>query len=87
MDALAAARRRDLGVLYIDHNLRHVLPVADRIIVWSAVAWLPTTWLAKSLRTISSVGSRGQPAKKMLLAIASVRLICVSDALYPGRSI
>ncbi|MBV9170318.1 MAG: sugar ABC transporter ATP-binding protein [Chloroflexi bacterium] len=31
--AITGARQRGLGVLYIDHNLRHVLPVADRIIV------------------------------------------------------
>jgi simple sugar transport system ATP-binding protein len=33
LQAIVAARQRGLGVLYIDHNLRHVLPVADRIIV------------------------------------------------------
>jgi simple sugar transport system ATP-binding protein len=33
LQAIADARQRGLGVLYVDHNLRHVLPVADRIIV------------------------------------------------------
>jgi simple sugar transport system ATP-binding protein len=33
LQAIAGARERGLGALYIDHNLRHVLPVADRIVV------------------------------------------------------
>jgi simple sugar transport system ATP-binding protein len=33
LDAIAQARDGGLGVLYIDHNLGHVLPVADRIVV------------------------------------------------------
>ncbi|MBV9355695.1 MAG: sugar ABC transporter ATP-binding protein, partial [Chloroflexi bacterium] len=33
LQAIAGARERGLAVLYVDHNLRHVLPVADRIVV------------------------------------------------------
>jgi simple sugar transport system ATP-binding protein len=27
------ARQHGLGILYIDHNMSHVLPIADRIVV------------------------------------------------------
>jgi len=33
LQAISAARQRGLSVLYIDHNLHHVLPVADRVVV------------------------------------------------------
>ena len=32
-DAIEAAKSQGLGVLYIDHNMEHVLPVADRIAI------------------------------------------------------
>ena len=32
-DAIEAAKNKGLGVLYIDHNMEHVLPVADRIAI------------------------------------------------------
>ena len=33
LDSIARARDHGLGVLYIDHNMSHVLPVADRIVL------------------------------------------------------
>ena len=33
LDAIEAAKEQKLGVLYIDHNMDHVLPAADRIII------------------------------------------------------
>ena len=33
LDTIRQAADRGLGVLYIDHNMAHVQPVADRIIV------------------------------------------------------
>jgi len=32
-DAIEGAKSRGLGVLYIDHNMDHVLPAADRIAI------------------------------------------------------
>lgn len=32
-ETIAQARKRGLGILYIDHNMNHVVPVADRIAV------------------------------------------------------
>ncbi|HCG02746.1 MAG TPA: ABC transporter ATP-binding protein [Chloroflexi bacterium] len=32
-DSIEAARRRGLGIIYIDHNMAHVHPIADRIVV------------------------------------------------------
>ena len=32
-DAIETAKSKGLGVLYIDHNMEHVLPVADRIAI------------------------------------------------------
>ena len=32
-ETIDQARKRDLGILYIDHNMNHVVPVADRIAV------------------------------------------------------
>lgn len=31
--AIEAARQRGLGIIYIDHNMAHVQPIADRIVV------------------------------------------------------
>ena len=33
LDAIEAAKQNNLGVLYIDHNMDHVLPAADRIVI------------------------------------------------------
>ena len=33
LDAIGAAKEQNLGVLYIDHNMDHVLPAADRIVI------------------------------------------------------
>ncbi len=33
LDAIGAAKQNNLGVLYIDHNMDHVLPAADRIAI------------------------------------------------------
>jgi simple sugar transport system ATP-binding protein len=33
LQSIARARDHKLGVLYIDHNMSHVLPVADRIVL------------------------------------------------------
>ena len=33
LDAIEAAKQNDLGVLYIDHNMDHVLPAADRVAI------------------------------------------------------
>lgn len=33
LDSIRRARDQGLGVLYIDHNMSHVLPVADRIVL------------------------------------------------------
>jgi simple sugar transport system ATP-binding protein len=33
LESIARARDHGLGVLYIDHNMSHVLPVADRIVL------------------------------------------------------
>jgi simple sugar transport system ATP-binding protein len=33
LDSIGRAREQGLGVLYIDHNMSHVLPVADRIVL------------------------------------------------------
>ena len=33
LDSIRSARDHGLGILYIDHNMSHVLPVADRIVV------------------------------------------------------
>ena len=33
LQSIGRARDHGLGVLYIDHNMNHVLPVADRIVV------------------------------------------------------
>ncbi len=33
METIEKARSRDIGILYIDHNMNHVVPVADRIAV------------------------------------------------------
>jgi simple sugar transport system ATP-binding protein len=33
LDSIGRARDHGLGVLYIDHNMSHVLPVADRIVL------------------------------------------------------
>jgi simple sugar transport system ATP-binding protein len=33
LDSIGLARDHGLGVLYIDHNMSHVLPVADRIVL------------------------------------------------------
>jgi len=33
LDSIGRAREHGLGVLYIDHNMSHVLPVADRIVL------------------------------------------------------
>jgi simple sugar transport system ATP-binding protein len=33
LDSIGHAREHGLGVLYIDHNMSHVLPVADRIVL------------------------------------------------------
>ena len=33
LDAIEAAKENNLGVLYIDHNMDHVLPAADRIVI------------------------------------------------------
>ncbi|MCY3952232.1 MAG: ATP-binding cassette domain-containing protein [bacterium] len=33
LDAIGAAKENNLGVLYIDHNMDHVLPAADRIAI------------------------------------------------------
>ena len=33
LDAIEAAKQNNLGVLYIDHNMDHVLPAADRVAI------------------------------------------------------
>jgi simple sugar transport system ATP-binding protein len=33
LDSIGRARDHGLGILYIDHNMNHVLPVADRIVL------------------------------------------------------
>jgi simple sugar transport system ATP-binding protein len=33
LDAIEAAKENNLGVLYIDHNMDHVLPAADRVAI------------------------------------------------------
>ena len=33
LNSIGRARRHGLGVLYVDHNMSHVLPVADRIVL------------------------------------------------------
>jgi simple sugar transport system ATP-binding protein len=33
LESISTAREQGLGVLYIDHNMAHVLPVADRIVL------------------------------------------------------
>jgi len=33
LESIARARSHGLGVLYIDHNMSHVLPIADRIVL------------------------------------------------------
>jgi simple sugar transport system ATP-binding protein len=33
LQSIGHARKQGLGVLYIDHNMSHVLPVADRIVL------------------------------------------------------
>ena len=33
LESIGRARDHGLGVLYIDHNMSHVLPVADRIVL------------------------------------------------------
>jgi simple sugar transport system ATP-binding protein len=33
LESIGRAREQKLGVLYIDHNMSHVLPVADRIVL------------------------------------------------------
>jgi simple sugar transport system ATP-binding protein len=33
LHSIDRARARGLGVLYVDHNMSHVLPVADRIVL------------------------------------------------------
>lgn len=33
LDSIGRAREHGLGVLYIDHNMSHVLPIADRIVL------------------------------------------------------
>jgi simple sugar transport system ATP-binding protein len=33
LESIGRARAQNLGVLYIDHNMSHVLPVADRIVL------------------------------------------------------
>jgi simple sugar transport system ATP-binding protein len=33
LHSIGRARAHGLGVLYIDHNMSHVLPVADRIVL------------------------------------------------------
>ena len=33
MEEIQRAKQEGLGVVYIDHNMNHVLPVADRVAV------------------------------------------------------
>jgi simple sugar transport system ATP-binding protein len=33
LNSIGRARAHGLGVLYVDHNMSHVLPVADRIVL------------------------------------------------------